>query len=37
VRISDEMHAMVLSAPGAPLRFEPREEPAPRPGAVLLP
>ena len=39
------MHAMVLTAPGAPLRFGPREGPVPGPGdarvkvdaAVLLP
>ena len=26
------MHAMVLTAPGAPLRFEPREDPVPGSG-----
>jgi alcohol dehydrogenase, propanol-preferring len=31
-----EMHAMVLTAPGAPLRLEPREDPAPGPGAVRV-
>ena len=30
------MHAMVLSAPGAPLRFEPREDPVPGPGDVRV-
>ena len=30
------MHAMVLTAPGAPLRFEPREDPAPGPGDVRV-
>jgi propanol-preferring alcohol dehydrogenase len=43
--MTDEMHAMVLTAPGAPLRFEPREDPVSGPGdarvkvgaAVLLP
>ena len=30
------MHAMVLSAPGAPLRFEPREDPLPGPGDVRV-
>jgi propanol-preferring alcohol dehydrogenase len=30
------MHAMVLSAPGTPLRFEPRDDPAPGPGAVRV-
>ena len=30
------MHAMVLAAPGAPLRFEPRENPAPDPGDVRV-
>jgi propanol-preferring alcohol dehydrogenase len=30
------MYAMVLSAPGAPLRFEPREDPVPGPGAVRV-
>src|SRR3954471_6177799 len=30
------MHAMVLSAPGAPLRFEPREYPVPGPGDVRV-
>jgi propanol-preferring alcohol dehydrogenase len=34
--MSDEMHAMVLSAPGAPLRFEQREDPAPGPGDVRV-
>src|SRR4051794_3815542 len=34
--MTDEMHAMVLSAPGAPLRFEPREEPVPGPGDVRV-
>jgi propanol-preferring alcohol dehydrogenase len=36
VRISEEMHAMVLSAPGAPLRFEPREDPLPGPSDVRV-
>ena len=30
------MHAMVLSAPCAPLRFEPREDPVPGPGDVRV-
>lgn len=30
------MHAMVLMAPGAPLRFEQREDPAPGPGDVRI-
>ena len=30
------MHAMVLSAPGAPLQFELREDPAPGPGDVRV-
>ena len=30
------MHAMVLTAPGAPLRFEQWEDPAPGPGAVRV-
>ena len=30
------MHAMVLSAPGAPLRFEPRADPVPGPGEVRV-
>ena len=30
------MHAMFLSAPGAPLRFEPREDPVPGPGDVRV-
>ena len=30
------MHAMVLSAPGAPLRFESREDPMPGPGDVRV-
>ena len=30
------MHAMVLTAPGAPLRFEPREDPVPGPGDVRV-
>lgn len=30
------MHAMVLSAPGAPLRFEQREDPGPGPGDVRI-
>lgn len=30
------MHAMVLPAPGAPLRFEPREDPSPGPGEVRI-
>ncbi|MGY2906708.1 zinc-dependent alcohol dehydrogenase family protein [Bradyrhizobium sp. URHC0002] len=30
------MHAMVLAAPGAALRFEPREDPAPGPGDVRV-
>ena len=30
------MHAMVLSAPGAPLRFDPREDPFPGPGDVRV-
>ena len=30
------MHAMVLSAPGAPLRFEQREDPVPGPGDVRV-
>jgi propanol-preferring alcohol dehydrogenase len=34
--MSDEMHAMVLSAPGAPLRFEQREDSAPGPGDVRV-
>ena len=34
--MTDEMHAMVLSAPGAPLRFEPREDPVPGPGDVRV-
>jgi nucleotide-binding universal stress UspA family protein len=31
-----EMHAMVLTAPGAPLRLEAREDPAPGPGDVRV-
>jgi alcohol dehydrogenase, propanol-preferring len=34
--MSDEMHAMVLSAPGAPLRFEPRGDPVPGLGDVRV-
>jgi alcohol dehydrogenase, propanol-preferring len=34
--MTDEMHAMVLTAPGAPLRFELREDPAPGPGDVRV-
>lgn len=30
------MHAMVLTAPGAPLRFQQRSDPAPGPGAVRV-
>jgi propanol-preferring alcohol dehydrogenase len=30
------MHAMVLTAPGAPLRFEQRSDPVPGPGAVRI-
>ena len=30
------MHAMVLTAPGAPLRFEQRNDPVPGPGAVRI-
>ncbi|OCK60578.1 zinc-dependent alcohol dehydrogenase family protein [Bradyrhizobium sp. LMTR 3] len=30
------MHAMVLQTPGAPLRFEPREDPVPGPGEVRV-
>ena len=30
------MHAMVLSAPGAPLRFEQRDDPVPGPGDVRV-
>src|SRR3954452_13225250 len=30
------MHAMVLSEPGAPLRFKPREYPVPGPGDVRV-
>jgi propanol-preferring alcohol dehydrogenase len=30
------MHVMVLPAPGAPLRFEPREDPSPDPGEVRI-
>ncbi|MEH2534337.1 propanol-preferring alcohol dehydrogenase [Bradyrhizobium sp. AZCC 1588] len=30
------MHAMVLQAPGAPLRLEPREDPVPGPGEVRV-
>jgi propanol-preferring alcohol dehydrogenase len=30
------MHAMVLTAPGAPLRFEPREDPLPGAGEVQI-
>ena len=30
------MRAMVLTAPGAPLQFEPRDDPAPGPGAVRV-
>jgi propanol-preferring alcohol dehydrogenase len=30
------MHAMVLTAPGAPLRLELREDPAPGPGEVRV-
>jgi len=30
------MHAMVLAAPGAPLRYEPREDPTPGPGEVRV-
>ena len=32
--MTDEMHAMVLTAPGAPLRLEPREDPVSEPGDV---
>jgi propanol-preferring alcohol dehydrogenase len=34
--MTDEMHAMVLTAPGAPLRFEAREDPVPEPGDVRV-
>jgi len=30
------MHAMVLTAPGAPLQFQQRNDPAPGPGAVRI-
>jgi propanol-preferring alcohol dehydrogenase len=33
---ADKMHAMVLAAPGAPLRYEPREDPTPGPGEVRV-
>jgi propanol-preferring alcohol dehydrogenase len=36
VRISDEMHAMVLPGPGLPLRFETREDPVPGPGEARV-
>jgi propanol-preferring alcohol dehydrogenase len=34
--MTDEMHAMVLTTPGAPLRFEQREDPSPGPGDVRV-
>jgi alcohol dehydrogenase, propanol-preferring len=34
--VTNKMHAMVLTAPGTPLRFEQRQDPVPGPGAVLV-
>jgi propanol-preferring alcohol dehydrogenase len=34
--MTDEMHAKVLTSPGAPLRFEPREDPVPGAGEVRV-
>jgi alcohol dehydrogenase, propanol-preferring len=36
VRTTDAMYAMVLTAPGAPLQFQQRNDPAPGPGAVRV-
>jgi alcohol dehydrogenase, propanol-preferring len=36
LREDEEMHAMVLTAPGAPLRLERRDDPEPAPGDVRI-
>src|ERR1700675_736468 len=36
VRTAHAMHAMVLTAPGAPLQFQQRNDPTPGPGAVRI-
>lgn len=36
LKVANDMHAMVLTAPGAPLQFEQRDNPVPAPGAVRV-